>query len=64
MNDDAKLIETTTETNKLLRNMIIIQLILAGVGQREIRVITRGNTNEINALAKLLRKVKKDTSNP
>jgi phage FluMu protein gp41 len=60
MNEDAKLIQTITDTNRLLRDLIIIQLILGGVGQREIRAITRADMNEVNTLAKLLRKAKRE----
>jgi hypothetical protein len=45
-----------TVTEQLLRKLIIIQLGLAGVGQREIRTIVGGSMNDINAIAKLLRK--------
>lgn len=42
-------------TTKLLRDLIIIQLGLAGVGQKEIRTIVGGDMNEINRIVKMLR---------
>lgn len=41
---------------ELLRVLLIVQLSLAGVGQREIRAIVGGNINYINKIVKLLRK--------
>ncbi len=42
-------------TAKLLRDLIIIQLGLAGVRQKEIRTIVGGDMNEINRIVKMLR---------
>ncbi|MCI0695186.1 hypothetical protein L0337_24650 [candidate division KSB1 bacterium] len=43
------------KTAELLRDLITIQLSLAGVGQREIRSIVGGNMNRINGICKMLR---------
>jgi hypothetical protein len=42
----------------MLRKMTIIQLGLAGVGQREIRKIVGGQISDINGVVKLIRKRK------
>jgi hypothetical protein len=51
-----KHLQAQEQTNKLLRDLIIIQLGLAGIGQREIRSIVGGSMNDINRLAKMIRK--------
>lgn len=43
-------------TADLVRDLIIIQLGLAGVGQKEIRDIVGSDMNHINRIVKLLRK--------
>lgn len=43
-------------TADLVRDLIIIQLGLAGVGQKEIREIVGTDINHINRIVKLLRK--------
>ncbi len=43
------------KTTKLLRDLIVIQLGLAGVGQKEIRTIVGGDMNEINRIVKMVR---------
>lgn len=52
----AKYLQTQEETNQLLRNLIIIQLSLAGVAQREIRSIVGGNMSNISKLVRLIRR--------
>jgi Trp operon repressor len=52
----TKYLQTQEETNQLLRNLIIVELCLAGVGQREIRSIVGGNMGTINRLVRLVRK--------
>jgi len=55
----AKRQAKTTEANKtaeLVRDLIIVQLGLAGIGQREIRDIVGADINHINRIIKLLRK--------
>jgi hypothetical protein len=47
------------QTNRLLRDLIIVQLALAGVGQREIRAIAGCSLNDVNRIAKLIRKTAK-----
>lgn len=51
-----KYLQAQEQTNKLLRDLIIIQLGLAGVGQQKIRTIVKGDMNDINRLIKLIRK--------
>ena len=51
-----KYVQAQEQTNKLLRDLIIIQLGLAGVGQQKIRSIVGGGMNDINRLIKLIRK--------
>lgn len=43
---------------ELLQDMMIVQLALAGVGQRHIRSIVGGDINRVNRIAKLLKKGK------
>jgi hypothetical protein len=43
-------------TPALMRNLLIVQMGLAGVGQREIRGVVGGSMSEINRIVKLLRK--------
>ncbi len=43
-------------TSTLIRDLIIVQLGLAGVGQREIREIVGGDMNRITRVVKLLRR--------
>lgn len=45
-----------TDTPKLLRDLLIAQLALAGVGQKEIRAVVGGNMSYINRIVKLVRK--------
>jgi len=52
------------QTNMLLRNLIIVQLGLAGVGQREIRSILGGSMADINNIVKLIRKSQKKRHDP
>lgn len=42
-------------TAELLRDLIIIQLGLAGVGQKEIRSIVGADMNRINRIVKMVR---------
>ncbi len=42
----------------LLRDMMIVQLALAGVGQREIRQIAGVDINRVTTIAKLVKKAK------
>jgi len=51
-----KYVQAQEQTNKLLRDLIIIQLGLAGVVQQKIRSIVGGDMNDINRLIKLIRK--------
>lgn len=53
----------TDRTAELLRDLMIIQLGLAGVGQKEIRSIVGGNMNRVNKIVKLLRKTTKASQN-
>lgn len=57
-----KYLRALEQSNTLLRNLIIIQLCTAGVPQADIRTIVGGNMNDINALAKLIRKPNKKRS--
>jgi hypothetical protein len=45
-----------TNATKLLRDLLITQLALAGVGQKEIRAVAGGGINYINRIVKLVRK--------
>jgi hypothetical protein len=47
--------DATERTAQLLRKLTIVQLGLAGIGQREIRKIVGGSMGEINQIVKLLR---------
>ena len=49
-----------SSTDRLLCSPIIVQLGLAGIGQRQIRSIVGGNMKEINSVVKSLR-VKRST---
>lgn len=49
-------------TPDLLRDLIIVQLGLAKVGQKEIREIVGGGINHINRIVKLLRKKPRNRS--
>ena len=57
-----KYLEALKQSNTLLRNLIIIQLCIAGVTQHDIRRIVGGDMNDINAMAKLIRKNNKKRS--
>lgn len=50
----AKIQDVDEKTVSLLRKLLIVQLGLAGVGQAQIRTITGGGMNDINAIMKLL----------
>lgn len=56
--------ETSDCTTHLLRDLIIVQLGLAGVGQRKIRTIVGGDINRINRIVKLLRNRSNDSNKP
>ena len=65
MENSDKLVQLAEQGNKLLRHLIIIQLAIAGVTQRDIRTIVGGGMNDINALIKLIRKgMKLPLNNP
>lgn len=51
-NDKAKSVED------LLRDLMIVQLALGGVGQREIRQIAGVDANRVARIAKLVKKAK------
>jgi len=57
-----KYLSALEQSNTLLRKLIIIQLCITGVPQADIRTIIGGNMNDINALAKLIRKPNKKRS--
>ena len=57
-----KHLEVLKQSNALLRDLIIIELCTAGVTQHDIRRIVGGDMNDINALAKLIRKNSKKRS--
>jgi hypothetical protein len=46
-------------TNELLRDMLIVQLGLAGVAQNDIREIVGGDIHRVNRICKYLKKVEK-----
>jgi hypothetical protein len=46
---------TPDRTQELIRDLIIVQLGLAGVGQREIRAIVGGDANRISRIVKNLK---------
>ena len=48
--------DAVQKTAELVRDLVIIQLGLAGVGQREIQKIVGGSIGHINSIGKLLRK--------
>jgi hypothetical protein len=50
--------DATERTADQLRTLTIVQLGLAGVGQREIRSIVGCDMTEVNAIVKLLRRRK------
>jgi transposase-like protein len=43
-------------TTDMIRDLMIVQMGLAGVGQREIRAIVGGSINDVNRIVKELRK--------
>jgi transposase len=47
-------------TDDLLRDLMIVQMGLAGVGQREIQQIVGVSMNRVNDIVKRLKKGKKD----
>jgi hypothetical protein len=57
----ARNVDTSAQTNELLRKSLIVQLGLAGVGQLQIRTIVGGSMNDINAIIKLLRSGQRGT---
>ncbi len=56
MKDPVEVITELGRTNKLLRDLMIIQLSLAGVGQLQIRSIVGGDIVDVNRIAKVIRK--------
>ena len=44
------------KTNKLLKDLIIVQLLIAGVAQNDVQSIVGGGTAYVNSIAKLLNK--------
>jgi hypothetical protein len=51
--------KTKDEMTELLRDLLIVQLGLAGVTQAKIRDIARCDLNRVNAVVSLLRKKKR-----
>jgi transposase-like protein len=49
-------------TADLIRNLMIVQMGLAGVGQRGIREIVGGSINDVNRIVKHLKKSKRAPS--
>jgi hypothetical protein len=50
--------DKSESVEELLRDMMIVQLLLAGVGQREIREIAGVEMGRVNRIGKLLKKSK------
>ena len=46
-------------TENLIRNLMIVQMGLAGVGQREIRAVVGGSIDDVNSIVKHLKKSKR-----
>ena len=52
----TKATSASDPTAELIRDLIIVQLGLAGVGQRQIRAIVKADMNRINRIVKNVRK--------
>lgn len=51
-----KNVSAADETTRLLKDILIVQLGLAGVGQTEIRSIVGADMGRVNSIVKLVRK--------
>ncbi len=55
---------SSDETIRLLKDLLIVQLGLAGVGQTEIRSIVGADMGRVNRIAKLVRKKENNPKKP
>ena len=61
MNNTDSIAEHLEKTNKYLKDLIIIQLLSAGVAQNDVQGVVGGSTAYINSIAKLINKKKPKT---